>query len=266
MARDYFSDCQKDIDAEMHEIGNYLRFISVSFKVYAKSGAILAWVNSDNELRPLVQSFKNERIQDLTVLYQSLFVQIWGRVEYFMRKLLTAYLEHFSEQRKDFESLEKYGLARKNLKHTGIALQQIFENRSDLSIDFYLLAQNASSSIPGSRHVSLNTGTFSIFMSGPTPEGLRDAFGRVGVDLSWDMLGRVPEIQRALKTSGNRETAKEIEDYLKKAARQRNNIVHRSVQLEPIGESDVQQALDVFSALAKGLIDLAKADCKKKCA
>ena len=30
-----------------------------------------------NELRSLVQSFKNERIQDLTVLYQSLFVQIW---------------------------------------------------------------------------------------------------------------------------------------------------------------------------------------------
>ena len=127
------------------------------------------------------------------------------------------------------------------------------------------MAKNASTSIPGSANVILNINAFSIFMSGPTPEGIKDALGRIGIDLNWDDLGRMPEIQKAFRTKGHRETAKQIQDFLKIASKRRNNIVHKSENIESIAETDVTEAISVFRELAIGLIDLAKNDCKQKC-
>jgi hypothetical protein len=265
MARDFFLECQTSIEAELTEIEAFQEFIGSSGKVYANSGAILARIAEDAELRQLLLDLRKHHLQNLTLLYQSLYVHVWSSFEMFMRQLLTAYFEQFGSQKHDFDAYEKFGFARKNLKHTGLALQHIFENRPSLSVDFFEMAKNASTSIPGSANVILNINAFSIFMSGPTPEGIKDALGRIGIDLNWDDLGRMPEIQKAFRTKGHRETAKQIQDFLKIASKRRNNIVHKSENIESIAETDVTEAISVFRELAIGLIDLAKNDCKQKC-
>jgi RiboL-PSP-HEPN len=265
MARDYFLECQNSIEAELAEIGAFQEFVGSSGKVYANSGAILAQIVGDADLRQLLLDLRKNQLQNLTLLHQSLYVHVWSSFEMFMRQLLTAYFHEFGSQKQDFDSYEKFGFARKNLKQTGLALQHIFENRPNLSVDFFEMAKNASTSVPGSTKVTLNIGAFSIFMSGPTPEGIKDALGRMGIDLNWDDLGRIPEIQKTLRTKGHRETAKQIQDFLKGASKRRNSIVHKSENIESITETDVTEAISIFRGLAKGLIDLAKDDCKRKC-
>lgn len=265
MARDFFQECQTAVVADLAEIQVALEFLTTAFKAYSKCGPILGAVAHNDELRALFTEFRAIQLAEVTLLHQSLYVQVWSSFESFVRRLIIAYLEDFSSQKPDFDSLDKYGLGRKNLQHTGIALQNIFEDRPKLKVDYYYsLAKNTSSSIPGSEKVHLNMSAFTLFMSGPSADGLKIMLKRIGVELNWDHLGRIDGVQKALKTKGTRETAKQIELYLKEAARKRNNIVHRAT-IEPINESDVSDAIVVFQELAIGLLKIAKDDCNTKC-
>jgi hypothetical protein len=265
MTRDYFLECQTTLSADLAEITNILNFIVSCTRIYAKSGPIISRVADDAELRLLLEAFRSHSPQNLFLLHQSLYVQAWSVFELFMRQLLIAYFEEFGLRKKDFATYEKFGFAQRNLKHTGIALQHILDNRTNLPIDFYAYARNAATSVPGSASVILNTEAFTIFMSGPTPDGIREAFNRIGIDLKWDQLGRIPDVQRALKAKGTRETSKLIEEFLRTAAKRRNSIVHKGPSQEAITESDVSEMIDVFGALATGLIGIAKQDCANRC-
>jgi hypothetical protein len=86
------------------------------------------------------------------------------------------------------------------------------------------------------------------------------------MNLNWDDLGRSSEVQKALKTKGTRETSKQVEEFLKSSARQRNNIVHRGATIEAITESDLTNAIAVLGALATALVALVKDDCARKIA
>jgi hypothetical protein len=264
MAQDFFQECQAGLVADLAEVETALCFLTSAFKTYSKTGTILAHVANDKELRGLITEFRGIKMDGLTLLNQSLYVQVWSAFESFVRGLLTAYLADFSSRKPDFTSLEKYGLARKNLHHTGIALQHIFENRPKLNVDFYLLAKNAATSVPGSPKVELNISTFSLFMSAPSADGLREVLKRIGVELHWDQLGKIDAVQKALRTRGTRETAKQVELYLKESAKRRNNIVHRATN-EAITETDVSDAIAVFRALGMGLLQIVKEDCAVKC-
>jgi hypothetical protein len=180
--------------------------------------------------------------------------------------LISAFLDELISKRSDFETIDRLGLAKKNLQHTGAALQHIVDNRLNLAIDFYSLAKNASTSIPGSAKVILNAAAFTIFMRGPSADGLREGLARIGMNLNWDDLGRNSEVQKAFKTRGTRETSKQVEEFLKSSARRRNNIVHRGATIEAITESDLTNAVAALGALAAALIALVKDDCERKVA
>jgi hypothetical protein len=193
MARDFFQECESAIEADLAEVSGILDFVTSSFRIYSKSGNVLERVNDDSELRELFIQFRERKLDELNVLYQSLFIQAWASFESFVRKIPIAYLDEFVSRKDDFESLEKCNLARRNLQYTGEALQHIFENKPGLSLDFFLLAKNASTSVSGSAKVILNSTAFTIFLAGPGPEGLKEALKRVGIQLNWDQLGRIAD-------------------------------------------------------------------------
>lgn len=266
MPSNFFNACGAATAADLAEIDSTLKFLRSAFKSSSKTGQLIQAFGGEPEMRELFVEFHTNRLGDLGILHRALFVQVWSAFEAFIRKLLIAYLNAFAEKKPDYESLEKYGLAKKNLENTGKALVHIRENRPRLTLDFFALAANAATSTPGSARVILNSSTFPLFMSGPSSDGVVDALDRVGIKLKWDDLGRIPEVQKALKTKGTRETAKQVELFLKEAARRRHNIVHRSEPNEAIADSDVAEAISVFGALAKGLLELARTDCDRKCA
>lgn len=264
MPRDHFSECEGSMQRNLDEIALALKFVTVSFKVSSKSGAVLGAVQGEDLLRPLLVEFHGVNLDQPAIIYQALYIQIWSAFEAFVRALLVAYLDAFTSRRADFETLEKYGLGLRNLEYTGRMLRFVRDNRRGINLDFFALAKNTSTSVPGSTKVVLNSGAFPILMAGPSAEGLRESLERIGVDLRWDDLGRVDSVQKAFGAKATRETAKQVEAFLKDAARRRNNIVHRAETSETVSESDLTSALVTFRALASALVAVLRADCQKK--
>jgi hypothetical protein len=265
MPRDLFQECENSLEADLAEIEGSLRFSQSSFRLLSKSEAMLQAVSANADLREVMIELRNARIGDLSLTYRSTFIQIWFSFEQFVRRLVVTYLDEFASRKSDFETLEKYGLARRNLQYTGTALQHIIENRRGLAINFFSLATNAATSVPGSAKVDLNSATFSLFLSGPSPDGLKESFRRIGIDLNWDDLGRSAEVQRATRSQGVRATAKHAEEFLRDAARRRHNIVHKTDNIEQITEAEVMDALSTFRAMGRALLDTVKRDCERKC-
>jgi hypothetical protein len=265
MARDFIGECGKAVEADFADIAATLNFSSAAFKVFAKSGNILALVAADREARTTLVEFRNATLTELTLLYRALYVQAWSTFEAFIRNLIVAYLEEFTARKTDYATLEKFGLTARNLEHTGKALRYIRENTPKLTLDFFLLAKNAATSIPGSTKVILNSSAFPLFLNSPSPDGLLDSLDRIGMKFDWDDLGRLDRVQKSLKTRGTRETSKQIESFLKDTVRRRNNIVHRTAVQEGVGETDVSDVIRILSSFAIGLLELAKADCDEKC-
>jgi len=137
MPRDYFRECGDAIQRELDEILSAHKFLGLSLKVLSKSGPVLASVASEKELRELLEGFRESNVNELTLLYQALYVQVWSAFEGFMRSVLVAYLETLASHKSDFETLEKYGLGRRNLEYTGRVLQFIRDSRERFSIDFF---------------------------------------------------------------------------------------------------------------------------------
>jgi RiboL-PSP-HEPN len=266
MKQDHFQECEDAVQRDLDELSLMLDFISASFKVYSRSGAILSNVAQDGDLRQLMIDFRDAKINDLTVLYQALYVQVWAAFEGFVRKLLVAYLEAFIDRKSDFDTLEKYGLGRRNLEYTGRVLQHIRQDRPRYTLDFFALARNMSTSIPGSSHVKLNSAVFPLLISGPSADGLKDALDRIGFDLRWDDLGRIEELQASVRSKGTRETAKQIELFLGDVARRRHSIVHKSDTSEVVSAADLSDTIHIFRTLAKSLLKILRMDCEKKTA
>jgi hypothetical protein len=265
MATDFIGNCSKTVQADFEDVTATLNFASAAFRVSAKSGPILALVAANEEARTTVKELKAATIGELTLLYSSLYVQAWTIFEAFVRNLVVAYLEEFTARKSDYATLEKVGLTLRNLEHTGRALRYIREDPPRLSLDFFSLAKNASTSVPGSPKVTLNASAFPLFLANPSPQGLKDALDRIGMRFEWDDLARIDYVQKALRSKGSRETSKQIVQFLSETVRRRNGIVHRVSAQEPIGESDVVQVVDVLISISKGLLQLAKADYEKKC-
>jgi hypothetical protein len=266
MTRDHFQECENAIQRDLDEISLMLEFIGSSFKVYSKSGSILKLVAQDPELRELLVGFRQRDLSEPTLLYQTLYVQVWSAFEGFVRKMVSAYLDTFLASKSDFDSLEKYGLGRRNLEYTGRALQFIRQTRPRFAFDFFTLARNVSTSTPGSSKVILNSDVFSLLLSGPSAEGLKDALERIGLELNWDDLGRMDSVQKSLRSKGTRETAKQVESFLREAARRRNSIVHKADTSEVISAAGLSEGISIFRALAIGLLAILRADCDSKTA
>jgi hypothetical protein len=251
MAGDQIEDCKKTIQEDLSEVLAVLEFGNAAFKASANVGQILAWVAPQPELHRVVDEFRSAKLTDLNIFYQSLFVQIWSSFELSLRNLMTAYLVERCKKADDFDSLHRAKVIERNLYHTGIALQQILENRSHLDLEFFDIAKNVGTSIPNSLKVSLNAKTFTIFLRGPSAQGIEEALKRIGfATFDWDVLGRDSSIQRLFGTRSARETSKQLTQFLSNAERIRNHIVHRGEKIQPVTENDLRQHAAVFEAVA----------------
>ncbi len=221
------------------------------------SGPILGWLGQQPELYRQVEEFRSAtKLTDLDILRQALYIQIWSAFELSLRSMTTSYLAECCKRGADFDSLNKAKIIERNLYHSGVALQQVFDNRSHLDLRFYEIAKNVGTSIPNSPNVSLNTAAFTLFARGPSVSGIEDALRRIGIiNFDWDVLGRVVGIQKIFGTRGHRETVSQLKLFLTEAEKIRNHIVHRGEKIQPVNETDLRQHSTKFEAVAFGIAD-----------
>jgi hypothetical protein len=260
MPSDSITNCQVGLNDNLDEVLAALAFSTSAFKTYANSGDILAFVAQNAELRNVVQEFRaSTQLTDLNFIFQSLYVQAWSAFELFIRMLIVSYLEEICKRASDYESLKKAKLIDRNLYHSGVALQQVLENRSNLNIDFTSIAKNIGTSVPDSKDVVLNVLSFGIFLKGPSARGVEEALRRIGItDFNWDTIGGAKAVQKALGTQRVRDTAKQVTEFLQSAEKIRNNIVHRGENIQPVTEADLRQEVGLFRVIGNALVEFLK--------
>jgi hypothetical protein len=256
------AECQARLKADLDEVNASIDFSNAAFKVYASSGQILGWVSGQPELRAVLQEFRSStRLTDLGFIYQSLFIQSWSAFELFVRTLIVSYVEEVADRASDFKSLEQARLIERNMYHTGVALQQIFENRSNVSIDFFQVAQNIGTSHPESKKVLLNAFSFGIFLKAPTAAGIEEALKRIGFkQFDWDKVSGTEIMEGVFQTKGPRETAKQIRDFLASCEKIRNSIVHRGESIQSVTENDLRYGISVFGAVGDALAEFLRSE------
>jgi hypothetical protein len=251
------AECQARLKADLEEVNASIDFATAAFKAYASAGQLLGWVSSQPELRAVIQEFRSAtRLNDLSFIYQSLYVQAWSAFELFVRTLIVSYVDEVSSRATDFKSLDKAKLIERNIYHSGVALQQIFENRSNVSIDFFQVAQNIGTAYPDSKKVLLNSFSFGMFLKAPTALGIEEALKRIGFkQFDWDKVGGSTIIQEVFQTKGSRETTKQVKEFLASCEKIRNNIVHRGESIQPVAETDLRYGISAYEAIGGALTE-----------
>ncbi len=243
-------------DGDLEEIAAQASFLSSTSKIVAASGPLIAFVQPDGALRALMADFRKNQIDDINLLYQGLYVQILASYEVFVRRLIAEFVEAVGRQEKTFAALERRsGFVDRHIYHTGVALQQVFENRTNVALDFSSLAKNLASVSAASDVIVLNSVAFTLQLSSLSSEGLVKGLRRIGVDQEaiWDDLAKEKLFQDFFGSKKTRDVAKRIQTALNEMVKRRNHIVHKGDAIQAISEADIREAVSFFKALHLGL-------------
>jgi len=258
MASSNLQGVLKSALSDLDGIVTNLAFLSSATKVVAVTGGITQAVAGDATLRSVVLDFKKNSIDDFNTLYQSLYVQVFASYESFIRGLVQAYVDQVSSKDKTYEKLKlRNSLLDRNTYHTGFALQQVLENRTNVTLDFDALVKNLFTAKAGSDLVTLNSVAFTLMLGTLRPDGIIEALKRVGQSdkAIWDRLGAVKEIQQHFNLKTARETAKAIDYFLTTSIKRRNSIVHKGEGIQAVSESDVLELIEFFKVFFAAFTD-----------
>jgi RiboL-PSP-HEPN len=250
---------------DLTEIGHNLDFTRTAYKIFSRSGEFLSLAAASPSHRQLLEEFKQQRIEDLNSLYQGLFIQLYASFEWFFRALIGVYVDELCRLFPQYDVLDK----RKgqplacNFYHTGMALQQIFDNRSNTKLDFHQLARNIGTAVPGSTAVTLNSMAFTLFLGILDASAITRALKRIGIQESfWDDIGRDREVQRFFGENRTRHTAKAAREFVDVFITRRNNIAHRGDAIEPINDVDISHAAAFLKLFVGCLIRILSTHCQ----
>ena len=151
-----------------------------------------------------------------------------------------------------------------NVYRTGAALQTIKEPLDYMNFDYEALAKNLGTCFSGSGQAVLNAEAFALFLTIISPKNLCEALKRIGIELRWDDFGRVQALQNALEKNAARETAKAIQDFLKRFGQTRNKIAHTGSGGIVVTEADFRQLLTFFRAFASALRSITETELAKR--
>jgi RiboL-PSP-HEPN len=224
---------------------------------------MLDWKALDGEAKTLAHSFLKQRTAEESLLYRGMVISLAGAFEQFVRRLLRDSVQAISAGGVRYDTLDEH-MKLENAYRTGIALQTIREPLDYMDLDYETLAKNLGTCFDGSAKAILNADAFSIFLSIISPKSLVDALRRIGMDLRWDDLGRVDALRDTLGKQDTRETAKAIEEFLKRFGQTRNKIAHSGNTGIVVTESDLEQLLKFFRAFAVALSAVVETQLSKR--
>jgi hypothetical protein len=126
-----------------------------------------------------------------------------------------------------------------------------------------LLAKNIETCFAGSKQAVINADAFAIFLSIFNPRTLAEALQCIGVELKWDDFGRMPAILKALGKHGSRDTAKAVEESLKRFGQMRNKIAHTGSSGIVVTRSDLDELLNFLRVFGSALVQIVEKELKE---
>ncbi len=252
----------KEFELAIEDIASSFEFVRAAARLRPRLGDMLHWAILDVEAQRLATTFLQQSAAQESLLYRGLVISLAGAFEQFVRRIIRDSVSAVGKAAALYDNLHE-NLKRQNLYRTGIALQTIFEPLDYLDLDYELLAKNIGTCFVGSKQPVLNAEAFAIFLSIISPDKLVDALERIHVKLQWDALGKVPELRNALEKKDTRETAKALQEFLKRFGQTRNKIAHTGSSGIVVAETDFDQLLKVFRVFSRALTSVVEVEIAK---
>jgi hypothetical protein len=263
MAEGLLANALKEFDLAIDDLASNFEFVRTASRLRPRLNDMLNWKAMDGEAKMVVTVFLRQRTTEESLLYRGMVVSLSGAFEQFVRRLLRDSVQSMCGAGVIYDALGGH-IKSENVYRTGVALQTIKEPLDYLDLDYESLAKNLGTCFSGSGQAMLNAEAFTIFLSIVSPRNLVDALKRVGVDLKWDDLGRVKQMREVLEKSDTRETAKAIEEFLRRFGQRRNKIAHTGSSGIVVTESDFEQLLRFFRAFARALTSVVEVELAKR--
>jgi hypothetical protein len=262
MANGILQESLKEFELALDDLTSNLEFVRAARQLRPRLSDMLDWQHMDDEAKRLAGAFLRQRTEDESVLYRGMVVSLAGAFEQFVRRVLRDSIRAINTACGGYDRIHEE-IRRQNVYRSGLAMQTIFEPPDYLELDYELLSKNIGTCFVGSPQAVLNADAFTIFLSIISPEKLGDALKRVGVTMNWDALGAIEPLRKAVDTQDTRETAKAIQESLKKFGRMRNKIAHSGSTGLAVSESELEQLLKFFRVFARGFSNVVAAGIKK---
>jgi len=262
MSAGIFAAALKEFELALEELASNLEFVNAAKQLRPRLGNMLDWQNMDNEAKKLAKLFLEQRAVEESLLYRGMVVSLSGAFEQFVRRILRDSVLAINGAAENYDSIHEE-IRKQNAYRTGIALQTIFEPPDYLELDYELLARNMGTCFIGAEKVVLNADAFTIFLSIISPEKITDALKRIGMKMNWDALGAMQAMRRAVEKNDTRETAKALQESLKRFGRTRNKIAHSGSGGVVVTESDLRQLLKFFRTFSGALIAFVETELRK---
>jgi hypothetical protein len=262
MAPGTLANALKEFELAIDDLASNFEFVRAAARLRPRLADMLYWNNMDGEAKTLATTFLRQGAAEASLLYRGLVISLAGAFEHFVRRILRDSISAVNKAQPLYDALDDT-LKKQNLYRTGIALQTIFEPPDYLDLDYELLAKNVGTCFVGSNQPVLNAEAFAIFLSIISPDKLVDAFGRIGVKLQWDALGKVAAVRGVLEKKDTRETAKALQEFLKRFGQTRNKIAHTGSSGIVVTEADFDQLLEFFRTFGRALTSVLEAELAK---
>jgi HEPN superfamily RiboL-PSP-like protein len=264
MAPAILASALKEFELAIDDLASSFEFVRAAARLRPRLTDMLYWQNMDGEAKALATAFLRQGAAEASLLYRGLVISLSGAFEHFVRRIVRDSVTAMNKAKAHYDALDD-ALKKQNAYRTGIALQTIFEPPDYLDLDYEILSKNIGTCFVGSKQPVLNAEAFTIFLSIISPEKLVDAFGRTGVKVQWDALGRIPAMRTVLEKKDTRETAKALQEFLKRFGQTRNKIAHTGSSGVVVTEADFDQLLMFFRTFGRALTSVLEAELAKHC-
>ncbi len=259
------ADALKEFDLGLDDLSSIFDFVRSAIRLRPRLNEMLRWESMGTEERLLANNFLKQRTAEESLLYRGMVISLAGAFEHFMRRILRDSVLALSGDGTSYDSLDA-GIKKENFYRTGLALGTIHEPLDYLDLNYESLARNLGTCFTGSSQALLNADAFAIFLSIISPKQLEDALRRIGVPLTWDDFGKVDAVQKALDSTGTRDTAKAVEANLRQFGKMRNKIAHSGSSGLVVTESEFGRLLQFFRVFSRTLSKIVESHLKKRIA
>lgn len=230
-----------------------LLLIDYSSNVAAlKSGLndICAWERMTPEQSSLINRFFKIAPFPNRSLYNSIYVSSVASFEAFLTGTIELVLDSINRKGWPIEKIES-ALVQRNFALSGQMLSKIYEPPNHINLDFYTIARNLGTCQPGAKNFTLNTQIASFLKK---ILDLQDFFlflKDCKIQITYDILGADATLSQAFGTSGVRETANQIKEFVQDIIKMRNRIAHTGQSASDIGKDEITTVIKKIKLIGK---------------
>ncbi len=211
--------CYVSLTSKLDTVSETIQFIEKSINVRNYGYEIFNWSSRPD----LQKEFKSLHMLDAVTLdsfCRPLYVTSHAFFENYLRELIASYVDYMNSETSKITELT----IKQHMFQSSKALLSLQKPLDHLDINEKRIVDNLYHCVNGKPSLSGEAMIFGFNSS--TPESIENVLAKLGVSFCWDALGRVPEVQQVIRTTGTRKTADAIKETLKEMVRNRNRIAH----------------------------------------